>query len=1016
MKVVPSGRRRLASWLFLLLALCVLSAASVVTIFVPDDYADIQWANAASAGDITEFKTGANWMAGNLNGEGGCIFNYANIKTEGSNTYYVAPWGNDRNPGTIDQPWRTIQHAAETLLPGDTVYIKEGIYNERVIPQNSGSPGNYITYTAYPGDTVIIDGADISLPAWGGLFDLSDKAYINISGLKIINAGPNDNNAGILVDNCSHITIKNCYTYNTTSSGIGVWDSNNITIDGNEVVLACDDGEQECITVANTNTFVVKNNRVHHSGPGTLGGEGIDIKDGSSNGKVYKNVVHDINRLGIYVDAWDKHTYNIEVYKNIVYNCSGDGFCVVSEKGGLLENVSFYNNIAYNNEENGFSFGHYGENAPSRPLRNIKVVNNVFYNNGKGTWGGGISVESEDAEDIVIRNNIVSQNLIFQIQVEVSIPNLTIDHNLIDGYRGYEYETNGTDYVAGGGPLFVNAPAADFHLQAHSPAIDNGSLVDAPNDDFDGTPRPQGAGYDIGAFEFASNLRPIPEFSISPSPAFVNQTVIFNASLSYDPDGSITNYEWDFGNENETRWDMVDSWLYQLQNIDLGAIANSSFDLVVIDYSTDGTEDGEFTYGQINNLKKKGKLVVAYMSIGEAENYRYYWNSSWDADDDGIPDAGAPSWLDRENPEWEGNYKVRYWETGWQNIIFGSPDSYLDKIMAAGFDGVYLDCIDAYEYYAEQGRETAEQEMVDFVKAISKYAKERNKNFGIFPQNGEALAEHPDYIVACTGIGKEDTWYDGDIPQDGTYTDEVLRYLDMFKQRNKLVLVVDYCRNPKNIDDFYEKALKKGYVPYATVRDLDALIVNPRHTPGEVVSHSYTSAGEYTVTLTVTDDDGATNSTAKRIVVREKPSVGVATDKYEYAAGDLMLIGITLRSSTAEAQPVRFSWRLDFQDYDLGFPIVDKLLVLPPNFERAFMLRWRLPNWRVAFDAAWHVALYDAATSELISEDEAAWRYVPDGRFNSSLRHTNLTHLTAPLTIHLAESLAGRGCGGYGGR
>ncbi|GAG74122.1 unnamed protein product, partial [marine sediment metagenome] len=61
-----------------------------------------------------------------------------------------------------------------------------------------------------------------------------------------------------------------------------------------------------------------------------MGGEGIDVKDGSSNGKVYKNHVHDINRLGIYVDAWDKHTYNIEVFQNIVHNCSGDGFCVVS--------------------------------------------------------------------------------------------------------------------------------------------------------------------------------------------------------------------------------------------------------------------------------------------------------------------------------------------------------------------------------------------------------------------------------------------------------------------------------------------------------------------------------------------------------------------------------------------------------------------------------------------------------------------------------------------------------------
>lgn len=415
--------------------------------------------------------------------------------------YYVAKNGSDKNPGTLDLPWLTIQHAAETMVAGDTVLIKAGTYKERVIPQNSGSADNYIVYAAYPGDRITIDGDSISLPSeWGGLFDVSDMSYIKISGLRIINAGPNDNNVGILVDNSSHIIIEKNYTYNTVSSGIGVWNSDNIIIADNEVELACNDGEQECITVAVTDTFEVKNNHVHHGGPGNMGGEGIDVKDGSSNGKVYKNHVHDINRLGIYVDAWDKHTYNIEVFQNIVHNCSGDGFCVVSEAGGLLENVTFYNNIAYNNENCGFTFGHWGEPVPSRPMKNIKVINNVFYNNGEGSWGGGISVESQDAEDVVIRNNICSQNLSFQIQVEISIPNLTVDYNLIDGYRGYDDEIYGSEYLEGD-PMFVNPSGADFHLQEDSPAIDNGSSVDAPNDDFEGNPRPQGDGYDIGAYE-----------------------------------------------------------------------------------------------------------------------------------------------------------------------------------------------------------------------------------------------------------------------------------------------------------------------------------------------------------------------------------------------------------------------------------------------------------------------------------------------------------------------------------
>ncbi len=82
------------------------------------------------------------------------------------------------------------------------------------------------------------------------------------------------------------------------------------------------------------------------------------------------------------------------------------------------------------------------------------------------------------------------------------------------------------------------------------------------------------------------------------------------------------------------------------------------------------------------------------MSIGEAEDYRYYWNENWI--------ANPPDWLAGENPDWEGNYKVKYWYSEWQNIIYGNNSSYLKKIIDAGFDGVYLDIIDAYEYFDEK--------------------------------------------------------------------------------------------------------------------------------------------------------------------------------------------------------------------------------------------------------------------------------------------------------------------------
>ena len=106
-------------------------------------------------------------------------------------------------------------------------------------------------------------------------------------------------------------------------------------------------------------------------------------------------------------------------------------------------------------------------------------------------------------------------------------------------------------------------------------------------------------------------------------------------------------------------------------------------------------DDIEFNSTEINQLKLKNnggkRLLISYMSIGEAEDYRYYWDNSWS--------VGSPSWIQAENPDWEGNYKVKYWESEWQDIIYGNDESYLKKIIDANFDGVYLDIIDAFEYF-----------------------------------------------------------------------------------------------------------------------------------------------------------------------------------------------------------------------------------------------------------------------------------------------------------------------------
>lgn len=125
----------------------------------------------------------------------------------------------------------------------------------------------------------------------------------------------------------------------------------------------------------------------------------------------------------------------------------------------------------------------------------------------------------------------------------------------------------------------------------------------------------------------------------------------------------------------------------------INAVAATNYDLIIMDLFFEG--DQAFTAEEIDVLKQKAnggkRLVVCYMSIGEAEDYRYYWQSSWNND--------RPDWLQAENPDWAGNFKVKYWNSDWQQIIYGTEEAYLTKIMDVGFDGVYLDIIDAFEYY-----------------------------------------------------------------------------------------------------------------------------------------------------------------------------------------------------------------------------------------------------------------------------------------------------------------------------
>ena len=109
-------------------------------------------------------------------------------------------------------------------------------------------------------------------------------------------------------------------------------------------------------------------------------------------------------------------------------------------------------------------------------------------------------------------------------------------------------------------------------------------------------------------------------------------------------------------------------WAYQLRLIDPNQIRNSPFDLVVIDHAISAFRRfvREFTPDEIATLRQRPdgstRIALSYLSIGEAERYRFYWRQDW------YEAAKKPGWLGELNPQWDGNYAVKFWDPAWQSL------------------------------------------------------------------------------------------------------------------------------------------------------------------------------------------------------------------------------------------------------------------------------------------------------------------------------------------------------------
>ncbi len=436
--------------------------------------------------------------------------------------YYVAKSGSDSNTGTQSSPWLTIQKAANTMQAGDTVLVRAGTYYGGVRPANSGSSGAYITYKAYPGETVVIDGSSGSYDSWG-LFGISQKQYIVVDGFEIRNTGSSSRvYPGVQVGGSStaYITLKNLTIHNCANSGILAFGTGtfpaaafikNLTIDNcvlyhNNVYWG-----QESLSLIAVDGFEVKNCKVYDA-QGTLGGrgevvEGIDCKEGTKNGSIHDCEVYE-TLIGIYIDCGKTPEGNIAVYNNKLHDNYYEGIVLAAEDGAELSDVRIYNNLIYYNRDRGFIIENYNFNV------SFSFINNTLYHN----TNAEIAVYNPDAlTKGVIRNNIICADSKYSFLLAYSdqdIKNTVIDHNLFYNSSLYDGQKNalGIKYLVVD-PLFVNAAGLDFHLQNSSPAINAGSSESAPEKDYDGINRPQGKGYDLGAFEY-----PVPAPTATPSP------------------------------------------------------------------------------------------------------------------------------------------------------------------------------------------------------------------------------------------------------------------------------------------------------------------------------------------------------------------------------------------------------------------------------------------------------------------------------------------------------------------
>ncbi|MBC8503592.1 MAG: endo alpha-1,4 polygalactosaminidase [Anaerolineales bacterium] len=313
--------------------------------------------------------------------------------------------------------------------------------------------------------------------------------------------------------------------------------------------------------------------------------------------------------------------------------------------------------------------------------------------------------------------------------------------------------------------------------------------------------------------------------------------------------------------------DNISHWLYLIDvNLDEDTIAQieeSSYDMVVLDFIPSEAYNTDFPMAEVVerfHTAAHPKLVIAYVDTGQAEDYRSYWDEDWQ--------IGDPVWIISGDPDgWEGNYPVAYWYDEYREIWLGL-EGMLQQIVEAGFDGVYLDWVEAYSdenvlAFAEAENVDPVQEMIWWVADIGEFGRALNPNFIVIAQNAAELAEFDEYVEIIDAIAQEQVWFDGgadndppgDCPLPQTVDDvdtsayreslstacqkqfdefpdstlhmsseEYLEYLSVAQEKEIPIFTVDYALEEENIAWIYETSRALGFIPFVSNRGLDQFV------------------------------------------------------------------------------------------------------------------------------------------------------------------------------------------------